>query len=377
MRKFLAFLLIIVLVIPLMTASLLILPVRTWIFDRSFYNRAISGQQLSKLLQSSTSFPVQLQLPVRFSQVTMDALYGVIKQTLTPAYLDSQVQPILDSALNLVEGKATSATFQLDLKPIKTALLGDKRDQMLAIISDSIPVCAAGQSASQSAQVCRPSNVSVQSFTQTFLTPALTQVMASLPDAYNVTTPDTSSLTRFYFWQSTFPGMTVPTVLTLLTVFVCLLALLFWLISALVADPDWGVRLQWLGGALIVPALIVLAVAALVQWLNPGGLLNFGLVQVGQTGLAPELKTALTSFIQAVSSSVARPFFLSGGIALFVAIVLYAWGAITKPRAAESESSDSGPVNMQIVDSKSAKPEPIGTAVEEPEPDKPRSKTKK
>ena len=360
MRKFLAVLLIIVLVIPLMTAALLILPVRTWILERSFYNRAISGQQISNLLQSSTSFPIQLQLPVKFSQATMDALYGVIKQTLTPAYLDSQVQPILNSVLNLVEGKATSATFQLDLKPIKAALLGDQRDQMLAIISDSIPVCATGQSQSQSAQVCRPSNVSAQSFTQTFLNPALTQVMASLPDAYNVTTPDTSALTRFYFWQSTFPGMTVPTVLTLLTVFVCLLALLFWLISALVADSDWGVRLQWLGGALIVPALIVLGVAALVQWLNPGGLLNFGLVQVGQTGLAPELKTALTVFVQTVSSSVARPFFLSGGIALFVAIVLYAWGAITKPRATESESSDSGPVNMQIVDSKSARHEPIG-----------------
>lgn len=341
MRKFLAILIILVFVIPLMTGALFILPVRTWVLDRSFYNRIVNGQQLSNLLQTSTSFPVQLQLPIQLNQTTMDALYNVIKQTFTPAYLDSQVQPFLDSALNLVEGKATNASFQLDLKPIKAALLGEKRDQVLAILSESLPVCSAGQTPTQSAQICRPAGVSMQDFAHTYIGPMYNQVVQSLPDGYNITTSDTSALTRFYFWQSTFPGMTIPTVLTLLTVFVCLLALLFWLISGLVADSDWGVRLQWLGAALIAPAVIVLGIAALVQWLNPGGLLSYGLVQFGQAALTPELKTALTGFLQAASSSIARPFFFSGGIALFIAMVLIAWGTITKsspsPRPAEAE----------------------------------------
>jgi hypothetical protein len=333
MRKFLAVLIILLLVIPLMTAALFVVPLRTWMLDRSFYTKALSGEQLSKVLQSSPVFPVQLELPIQLSQETMDALYGVIKQTFTAQYLDSQVQPLVDSLLNLVEGKTSSLQLRLDLKPIKADLLGEKRDQILSILTASIPVCAAGQTATQSgAQVCRPASVSVESFTQTFVAPALTQVVDSLPDEYDLQTVSGFSLDRLYFWQSALPGMSVPNALTLLVVLIGLLAFLFWLISALVADDKWGVRLQWLGAALLVPAVIVLLAAVIVQWLNPGAAINFGLVQFGQIGLAPELKSALTGLLQSLASSVARPFFLSGGIALATALVLLVLGGALKPR---------------------------------------------
>ncbi len=338
MRKFLAVLLILLLVIPLMTTALLVVPLRTWMLDRSFYTKALSGEQLSKVLQSSPVFPVQLELPIQVSQETMDALYGVIKQTFTAQYLDSQVQPLVDGVLNLVEGKTTSLQVKLDLKPIKAAMLNEKRDEVLSIIAAGIPACAAGQTATQSgAQICRPASVTVESFTQTFVAPALTQVVQSLPDAYDMQTVSGFSLDRLYFWQSALPGMNLPNALTLLVALISLLALLFWLISALVADDNWGVRLQWLGAALIVPAVIVLLVAVIVQWLNPGAAINFGLLQFGQIGLAPELKSALTGLLQALASSVARPFFLSGGIAFASALVLLVLGAALKPRAGKAE----------------------------------------
>ena len=337
MRKFLAVLLILLLVIPLMTAALLVVPLRTWMLDRSFYTRAMSGEQLAKVLQSSAVFPVQLELPIQLSQETMDALYGVIKQTFTAQYLDSQVQPLVDGVLDLVEGKTNSLQVRLDLKPIKAALLNEKREQVLSILAAGIPVCAAGQAPTQGAQICRPASVSVESFSQTFVASALTQVVQSLPDEYDLQTVSGFSLDRLYFWQSALPGMSVPNAFTLLVVLIGLLAFLFWLISALVADNHWGVRLQWLGAALIVPAVIVLLAAVIVQWLNPGAAINFGLFQFGQSGLSAEVKSALTVLLQGVASSVARPFFLSGGIALTSALVLLVLGAALKPRSEKAE----------------------------------------
>lgn len=336
MRKFLAILLILLLVIPLMTAALLVVPLRTWILNRSFYSKALSGEQLAKVLQSSPVFPVQLELPIQVSQETMDALYGVIKQSFTPQYLDSQVQPLVDGVLNLVEGKTSSLQVKLDLIPIKAAMLNEKRDEVLSILAGGIPVCAAGQTPVQGTPICRPASISEESFTQTFVAPAVTQVVQSLPDEYDLQTVSGFSLDRLFFWQSALPGMSVPNAFTLLVVLIGLLAFLFWLISALVADDDWGVRLQWLGAALILPAVIVLLAAVIVQWLNPGAAINFGLVQFGQTGLSAEMRSALTSFLQGIASSVARPFFLSGGIALASALVLLVLGAALKPRPSKA-----------------------------------------
>lgn len=337
MRKFLAVLLILLLVIPLMTTALLVVPLRTWMLNRSFYAKALGGEQLAKVLQSSPVFPVQLELPIQVSQETMDALYDVIKQTFTAQYLDSQVQPLVDGVLNLVEGKTTSLQVKLDLKPIKTAMLNEKRDEVLSIIAGGIPTCAAGQSPSQGAQICRPADVPVESFAQTFVAPALNQVVQSLPDEYDLQTGSGFSLDRLFFWQSALPGMSVPNAFTLLVVLIGLLAFLFWLISALVADDRWGVRLQWLGAALIAPAVIVLLVAIIVQWLNPAAAINFGLLQFGQSGLPAEMQSAITGFLQSIASSVARPFFLAGGIALATALVLLVLGATLKPRPGKTE----------------------------------------
>jgi len=332
MRKFLALLLILLLVIPLMTAALFVVPLRTWLLDRNFYARALGGEQLASVLQSSPVFPVQLELPIQVSQETMDALYGVIKQTFTAQYLDSQVQPLVDGVLNLVEGKTSSLQAKLDLKPVKAAMLNEKRDEVLTILAAGIPVCAAGQAPIQGAQLCRPADVSVESFTQTFVAPAVAQVVQSLPDEYDLQTVSGFSLDRLYFWQSALPGMSVPNAFTVLVMLIGLLAFLFWLISALVADDRWGVRLQWLGAALIVPAVIVLLVAVIVQWLNPAAAINFGLLQFGQFGLPASMQASITHLLQSIASSVARPFFLSGGIALATALMLLVLGATLKPR---------------------------------------------
>jgi hypothetical protein len=337
MRKILAFILIIVFVIPLVTAALVLVPVRTWVLDRNFYSRALSGEQLSNILQQSPGFPLKFNLPIQLSQDTLDSLYGVIKQAFTPQYMDSQVQPVVDSILNLVEGKANNLNLSLDIKPIKAAILGEKRDEILSIFALGIPECPFGQTSQTGAQVCRPAGISSQSFTQTTLDPALNQVVQSLPDEYAVKTGDNVALNRYYFWQSTFPGLNVPVVFTILVVLVCLLALLFWIISGLVADSAWGSRLVWMGAALLVPALLVLVLAALLQWVNAASLFNLGLLRFGQVDLTPEVRTAFSGFFKTVATSVARPFFLSGGIALGLAVMLMAWGSLTKPRKMEAE----------------------------------------
>ena len=340
MRKVLAIFFILVFVIPLVTAALFILPVRAWILDRNFYAQAFSGEHLSNLIQNSPTFPLNLEMPVQFSQATLDSLFAVIKTTITPQYLDSQIQPIIDNSLSLLEGKTSTLDFKLDLKPIKSAILVEKKDEILQVISQSIPICGTGKQPSQkNAEICRPANVSLESFNQTYITPALAQVVQALPDEYAVQTPLNLPLPHVYFWTSLFPGMTLPNFLTLAVVIVTLLAFLFWFLSALIADSSWSVRLKWLGGALIVPALIVLSLTVLIQFISSASLVNLALNGLGQVQLTPALKTSIAGLFQSITSQVAAPFFISGGIALGSAIVLIVLGALTKRKKVEPEPS--------------------------------------
>jgi hypothetical protein len=337
MRKALAIFFILVFVIPLVTAALLILPVRAWILDRNFYAQAFSGEHLSTLIQNSPGFPLKLEMPIQLSQATLDSLYAVIKKTITPQYLDSQVKPLIDSALNLLEGKSRVLDLKLDLKPIKSSILAEKRDEIIQLISQSIPVCPASQKSpsQKNVDICRPASISVETFNQTYIAIALTQVVQFLPDNYSFQTPQNLPIERIFFWTALFPGLTLPNFLTLASVIIGLLALLFWFLSALIADSSWSTRLKWLGGALIIPAFIVLGVAALVQFVNTASLVNLGLNSLGQVQLSPELKTSLAGVFHSLASQVAAPFFISGGIALGSAIVLIALGAFTKPKKVE------------------------------------------
>jgi hypothetical protein len=340
MRKVLAFLFILVFVIPLVTAALVILPIRSWVLDRSFYAQALSGEQLSGLIQSSPSFPVKLELPIQFSQTTLDSLYAVIKKTITPEYLDSQIQPIIDSTLNLLEGKTSTLGLKLDLKPIKAAILGDKRDEVIQVLSQSIPVCPAGQKtpSQNNMDICRPASISIETFNKTFISPALTQVAQYLPDEYAVQTPQNLPMEKLFFWTAIFPGLTLPNMLSIATAIIAVLAFFFWFLSALIADSSWSARLKWLGGELIVPALIVLGLAALIQFINTTSLVNLGLNSLGgQIQLSPEVKTSIASISHSIASGVAVPFFISGGIALCSAIVLIVLGSIANPKKVEPE----------------------------------------
>jgi hypothetical protein len=340
MRKVLAIIFILVFVIPLVSAALLILPVRTWVLDRSFYAQAFNGERLSGLIQNSPGFPVKLELPIQFSQATLDSLYAVIKKTITPEYLDSQIQPIIDNTLNLLEGKTSTLSLKLDLKPIKAAILGDKRDELIQVLSQSIPVCPAEQkSPSQNnVDLCRPASISIESFNKTFISPALTQVAQYLPDEYAVQTPQNLPMEKVFFWTAFFPGLTLPAMLSIATGIVALLAFFFWFLSALIADSSWSLRLKWLGGELIVPALIVLGAAAVIQFINTASLVNLGLNSLGgQIQLSPEVETSIAGIIHSIGSGVAVPFFISGGIALGSAIVLIILGSITKPKKVEPE----------------------------------------
>lgn len=340
MRKVLAIFFILIFVIPIVTVALLVLPIRAMILDRNFYAQVLSGERLSNLIQNSPSFPLNLELPVQLSQATLDSLFAVIKTTVSPQYLDSQIQPIIDNSLSLLEGKTSTLDFKLDLKPLKSAVLTEKRDEILQVISQNIPVCATGKQPTQkNVDLCRPANVSIETFNQSFIAPALTQLIQTLPDEYPLVSQTNIPLERAFFWTTFLPGLNLPNFLTLVTVIVALKALLLWFLAALIAGSSWSVRLKWLGEALIVPALIVLSLAALIRFISSASLVNLALNGLGQVQLAPELKMSLIGLFQSITSLVAAPFFISGGIVLGCAIALIALGAIARPKKVEPEPS--------------------------------------
>jgi hypothetical protein len=338
MRKVLAIFFLLIFVIPVVTVALLVLPIRAMILDRNFYAQVLSGEHLSNLIQDSPTFPLKLEMPVQLNQATLDALFAVIKTTVSPQYLDSQIKPIIDNGLNLLEGKTNTLEIKLDLKPLKSGVLVEKKDEILQVISQTIPVCTAGQQPSQTnVGICRPAGVSLESFNQTFITPALTQLLQALPDEYPLVPQTTIPLERAFFWTTFLPGLSLPNFLSLVVVIVALKALLLWFLAALIAGSSWSIRLKWLGGALIVPALIVLFLAVLIQIISSTFLINLALSRLSQVQLAPELKNSLLGLFQSITSLVAAPFFISGGITFGSAIILIVLGSIAKPKWVEPD----------------------------------------
>jgi hypothetical protein len=161
-------------------------------------------------------------------------------------------------------------------------------------------------------------------------------LLQALPDEYPLVPQTTIPLERAFFWTTFLPGLSLPNFLSLVVVIVALKALLLWFLAALIAGSSWSIRLKWLGGALIVPALIVLFLAVLIQIISSTFLINLALSRLSQVQLAPELKNSLLGLFQSITSLVAAPFFISGGITFGSAIILIL-GSIAKPKWVEPD----------------------------------------
>lgn len=340
MRKLLALLLSICIVIPLVLASLTAAGTLSWALDRQFYMDALdqdafyqallSDQALDSILRSQLSLPVEADT---------QALDQVLRSVITQDYLKSQLSTFVNGLFDSLQGVSTEFNPSIDLQPIKTALSNEKQDEFLTALVAALPACQAGQTPGfgEGQTPCKPQGISDEMLIDNFLKPALPQYMAQLPDEIAIggvwqEWQDNGN------WQVYLPGMAGPASAMLGVLFLSFVALCFWYLTALVADSSWRVRLQWLGWTLMISALPVFILGLVLHSNTALYWAQYGLQQAHFGGMPAYLTSP--AVLQALTASIlpriAGAFLAVGGVAAGLALGFIVWGLAT---ARETQSA--------------------------------------
>jgi hypothetical protein len=340
LRKFIALLLAVSLVFPLLLATQAVISVSSWALDRQFYMDALNKEQVYSALTSGPLFEKliysQLNLP---AGVDTRELELIVKNALSADYMRGQMDAFIHSLFDYLQGKSDAFSPTLDIAPLKTALEGDQQDAFLTALVAALPNCEPGQSpgfGSENQTACKPSGVSDELLIEQVIKPALPGIIAAVPDeiqleGYLISFQETSN------WRSFFPGMAIPASMILGLLLLIFLGFCFWYITALIADSSWHNRLQWLGWMLLVPSALIFFIGFADQsgildfWVRFGlERANFSAVPFGDL-LGETLQVVAVSALPRITNA----FKMVGGICGGLSAALIFWGIATPKRKPE------------------------------------------
>jgi len=339
MRKFFAIIFFIILVFPLIFGTQTAISVVTWALDRDFYIETFDQPEVYAALGSDALvgelLAAKLNLP---PGVDTGALSSIINDVLTPEFLQTQIRAYFNGFFDYLQGRTNEFTPVIDLRPLKTAIAGDQQDAFLAALLQSLPVCEPGQTpgfGNENEYACKPAGISDQLIIEQALKPALPAVLAQIPDQVplegKIGSPGNNSN-----WRTFLPGMAAPASIMLSVLILTVVSVAVWYLIALIADPNWHGRLQWLGWMLFIPSLLVFLLGFAAQGGVAAYWINFGLARA-RLAAAP-IGTELAESMQIVAMSalprVSNAFKMVGGIGGALALALIFWGIAT-PRKRE------------------------------------------
>lgn len=336
MRKFIAIVLAIILVIPLLLATQALASVSSFIMDRQFYIDTLDNEQVYKTLISGTLIPAFLNNGLALPEgIDASKLASVFESVLDQDYFKSQVTSFVDNVFDYIQGKQETFTPIVDLVPLKTALAGEKQDEFLLALAQALPYCEPGQIPGISGSeftACKPQGVSIEALANGYLKPILPLTLAQIPDQV-LLVENWEELQSYQNFRSFIPGMAVPASLILSGIAFILIALSLWYLSALIADDAWRTRLQWLGWTLMIPSIIIFLVGAVAASNIPLYWINYGLDRATFSGvpqLGQGLREILRAIIQGAIPKVSATFLMVGGISAALALGLIVWGLMTR-----------------------------------------------
>ena len=334
MQKILAFILTLILVFPLLLAALALTSVNSFILDRDFYVQSLDNEQFYDSLISDSAVSAilgaYLNIPTIADTTRIDA---VVKSVITRDYLKVQVNNYVNGIFDYLQGKTDKFEPALDLKPIKTALAGEKQDEFLAAIAAILPLCEPGQTPGIDTMIhmaCKPAGLSDEVLAQDYIKPILPIVISQIPDLMPIG-ENWIEIRSTGIWGLFASGVAVSASLILVTVFLVFMAVSIWYITALIADASWRMRLLWLGWSLIVPSgLIFLASLALSADI-PRYWLNLGIERAASNNafLNMGLHETLRVVINNAVPRAARSIMITGGISSALSLGLIFWGLAT------------------------------------------------
>lgn len=334
MRKFLALVLTLIISFPLLLSAMTLISTATFVLDRQFYIDALKTEQVYENLVSDTMVKQIIQNSLSLPAAALTAeIESALEQILTRDYFNTQVEKLVNDLFDNLHGKTDEFIPMLDLKPIKTALNGEQRDEILLALAASLPECSEGQipgfgNGEQTA--CKPVGITDQVLVEDYLKPVLPLALSQIPDEAPLV-KNWGELENQRNWRSFIPGMAVPASIMLSGLLVIFMALCFWYVSALIADESWRVRLLWMGWTLMMPSIIVFLVGFMAESSIPSYWINTGLDQARFSGMLSTFGLAdiIRELIRGALPRVSKSFMITGGFSGSLSLGLIFTGLAT------------------------------------------------
>jgi hypothetical protein len=328
MRQAIGVIMTVLLVFPLVFASLMSFSVSTWALDRGFYLQLVSDERIYEAILGETNWGrEQIFEAEEFEGIPSDALAKALREVVTPNYLRSQAVTLINDAFDAIEGRASVLELGVDITPLKDRLRSDAGGRFTRSLAANLPLCGAGESAfapGTGMPRCRPADLSEEQIAE-LIAQALPEFLESLPDSY----PEPPETVYFdydpqnEFWTS-FVGTKR---LIWASVLLTLIAASFWIAAAFIGGENRRQIVQWLGWSLFAPAVLTLIAGIAVRITAGWPWVDYGLSGwlVTDVWYRAELAGVLGTVVRTAIKAVARGFLLMGGISVGVALGLIVW----------------------------------------------------
>lgn len=330
MRLFIGLLLFTFIVLPLGMAALILLSVNSWVLDRDFYLRLMDDPALyENLLEQDLPSYFNNEVFPASEAVPSAALTAALREVVTPEYVRDQATTIVNQVFDSLESVPPAAfDIAFDLRPIKTALQGEKGTAFANTLASKLPACEPGQSArppSAILPVCVPPDTSPETLAANVVE-RLPRIIQDIPNDYPV---DRNVIIDSQTSGMTLTGATLREVLTVAVGAVAALAAFFWLITALIGGRSTRGIFIGLGTMLFIVAGLTVASGFGLMTALVGPYARSAVVS---TNLNVGTQQAVTSFIDVLGGQIGSSFLVTGGVALAVALGLFLIGIFTSRR---------------------------------------------
>ena len=328
MRQAIAVIMIILLVFPLIFATMMSFSVSTWAMDRGFYLQLVSDERIyDAILNDDAWNDAQTFAVSEFEGIPSDVLVKALREVVTPNYLRSQAVSLVDETFDAIEGKSSTLELSVDITPLKDRLRSDGGDRFTRSLAANLPVCNSGQNPfAPGARLprCRPADLSEEEAAK-LISAGLPDFLDSLPDSY----PEPAETVYFDYGPDNdfWIGFIGTNRLIWFSILIALIAASFWIGAAFVGGENRRQIVQWLGWPLFIPAVLTLIcgisirIAAGWPWIDSG----LGSWLTGDAWYHAEVAGVLSTVIRTAIKAVARGFLITGAVSLGISMGLIIW----------------------------------------------------
>jgi hypothetical protein len=316
MRKLLAIALYLFIGLPSLLGGLFLAPARSWLLDREFYKQIVSGPEIRAVLESPALYEGYGETLVADESLALDgpAAGKALKAAMPVDALLDATEGIVDSVFDSLQVSPGAGRLQVDLGVLKSALEGSV-PEFARVYSIEAPSASSKPDRPRPEAALdlsvRPVGVSESAFRE-LVESSLDTALIRLPEKAE------AGLSAPAFqgaWGKSLSGQKAldrsALLLLILGGGVCLA-------GAFVASDSASKRLKWLGRAVLLPGVVVLASGAILR--IAADPLILGAIQDAdlQKLLSDPALAAVRAWIRKPLGTVSSGFLLSGSVAVIL-----------------------------------------------------------